>query len=627
MEENILRYLTDKLPQETAENKPINIENVVTSNFLPDMRLYTFDTVSNDGNYLIRYGGYPRTEQYDVGGIDVFTIDAIKKEQPTLSFYTMKINGHGFALRDLHQDENGRFYGIGNYIDESMNSTYYLIIFNNFVQDGYIQIRKFYSAQNMGISATENIIKVIKRDGVGEYYFLSISNNKIYKFKIDVSQGDSLEIYNFNESAYTGTSSEALYIIENSLFYIKSIQNRDNNENIISINEKKLVINIDEPPSGTYNFKNVRTINKGTNILVDSDIRDYKYYETVLVNNGSSYNLSFNIVNLNGSVRTFDTDVTFSGTEDLRIGYSENYMTVVDYTNKILRIFHYDYNDVESMKCFSETENFQGSLNQIQVLKQFNLETIVGLNTRQSLAYSTNIYSEKYTSDPHTNTNFLIPQYLNLYSSEVENVNDNDSIIYSRDAINRFLAGNQLTATFNVPNYLLNDTSIKTERVVGQTNLAISNELDTIQKNRFESLFLTYIQNLSIIDNTNGNNQQNMIASNRLSNSIWNKLDMKDSACLKIRVTDENGDYIIRDIDSITINDTEATLQYYVEGNVKKIEYLSNDLQTVYATYRCDLTVEEYGLLTEDNQELLTEDNRELLGATTNTIEQTIEVV
>jgi hypothetical protein len=622
MKEEILKYFTNKLPQESTEVMPQNIDTTVTSDFLSDMRLYTLDTVSNDGNYFIRYGGYPRTDQYDVGGIDVFTIDSIKKEQPIYSFYNLRINGHGFVVRDLHQDENGRFYGIGNYINENLDAEYYLIIFNNFIQDGYIQIRKFYTQSQMGISANESFSLIVKRENAGEYFIISTSNNKVYKFKIDIVNGNSLETYNYSDlgTLSTGTLERYFNIIDNKLIYLESFNDSDNTK----IEEKKLTINIDEEPTGTYYLRVVHTLNKGNNILLSTTINNFKFYEPILVQSGNNYIFNFNIVDFNGNIKTVNCNTAFNGNETLTVEFDDNYVTLVDRTNNKIKLYYYK-NESEIINFYSG--DFSGTLNQIQILKQYNLSTIIGINSRKSLAFITNLYSIGYSSTPYTNKNFLIPQYLNLYSEEVENVNSNDSIIYSRDAINRFLAGNQLTATFNIPNYLLNDSPIKTERVLGQTNMSINNNLNTIQKNRFESLFYTYIQNLLIIDNTNGNNQQNMTASNRLSNSIWNKLDIENSACLKIRVTDENGDYIIRDIDSITINDTEATLEYYVEGNVKKIEYLSNDLQTVYATYRCDLTVEEYGLLTEDGIELLTEDGIELEGATTNTIEQTINVV
>jgi hypothetical protein len=627
MKEDILKYFTNKLPQESTEVMPQNIKNVVMPDILPTLNFSLGLITTNDGNYVIRFGGDPRVS--GTNRIEVYSVSSLENFQAVYTFSDLKIYGHNFVMSDLKQDEEGRFYSTGYYVDANQDIESYFILYNNFVQDGYIKIRKFYTQSQMGISNQDNIYNVVKRNGSAEYFF--DTTNKLYKFKIDIVQGNSLSVYNYVDDGtltldYFDETSE-VFIIDNNLIKLEVTSSLNSSDIITASQYKKMVIDIDNEPSGTYHLRPIKTTYKGNNIIEDPQIENFKFYEILLTPSGNNYRLTFNIIDFNGNVTTFNTENYFNGTENIVTNFTTNYCSILDRTHQTLDLYYYEIDNSDSLIKFYHENNYSGTFNQVNELKQYNLVTLVGLHNRKSLTITTNLYSQGYSSTPYTNINFLIPQYLNLYSEEVENVNSNDSIIYSRDAINRFLAGNQLTATFNVPNYLLNDSSIKTERVLGQTNLAISNELNTIQKNRFESLFYTYIQNLSIIDNTNGNNQQNMTASNRLSRSIWDKLDIENSACLKIRVTDENGDYIIREIDSITINDTEATLEYYVEGNVKKIEYLSNDLQTVYATFRCDLTVEEYGLLTEDGIELLTEDGIELEGATTNTIEQTIEVV
>ena len=180
----------------------------------------------------------------------------------------------------------------------------------------------------------------------------------------------------------------------------------------------------------------------------------------------------------------------------------------------------------------------------------------------------------------------MIPQYLDLYAKS----NDNSSLVYSRDAINRFLSDNQLTTTFNIPNYLLNNTSINRETVKGQTNQSITDTVKNYTKNRFESLFMTYMYDIQIIDNTNSNKTFNKTGSNRLANSVWNLLDNTNSACLKARLTYENGSQSILNLNTTNILGNTCTINFTVNGNVRKIEYMSNDLQTIYATYRCNLT-------------------------------------
>lgn len=196
-------------------------------------------------------------------------------------------------------------------------------------------------------------------------------------------------------------------------------------------------------------------------------------------------------------------------------------------------------------------------------------------------------YSEGYTTDEaYYNKNFLIPQYLNLYTDP----EDETTLVFSRDISNRFLSGNQLSTVYNVPNYLLNNFDITNEKVFGQTTMVIENNLTQIRKNRFESLYLSYLYSIYVIDNTNEDNLTNMEGSNRIADSVWNTLDYMQSPCNKVRVTYEDESQEIKNLEIGDLSNNSYTYTYQVTGNVKKIEYLSQDEQTVYATFRTDLT-------------------------------------
>lgn len=592
MEEEILKYFTNNLPQESAEIKPSNIESDVMDDVLPSLNFSLGLTVSNDGNYLLRWGGDPRPNGYTT--IEIYTIDSLKNWNYIQSFSDMKIYGHNFMVTNLKQDEDGRFFSTGFYVDSNYNIEDYFILYNNFIQDGFIEIRKFYTYAQMGLPGNAN--GVIKRNGSANYYFYTkfTSNNKIYNFQIDIINGNTMKTYDYVDdgtiSSETFGLSEDFEIVNNNLILQQTITTKDSNDNNLATQYKKLVIDIDKEPTGTYHLKPIRTINRGNNIIIEPQAKNFKFYEVLLIPSDNDYNLLFRIIDLNGNAKTFVTESFFNANDKIIYSFSNNYFSLLNYTSHKLELYYFEENDENSLIKFYEDTNYTGNFSQITELKQFNLICLAGIHNRKSLSFFINVYSRGYSSTPYINKNFLIPQYLNLYADNVENINDNESIIYSRDAINRFLTGNQLTATFNVPNYLLNESIIKTERVLGQTNLAISNDLKTIQKNRFESLFFNYIYNISIIDNMNGNNQQNIIASNRLCSSIWDKLDMTQSSCVKARITKEDLTQEIIDLDTSNIIDNVCTIEFEVTGNVQKIEYISNDLKNVYATYRCNLT-------------------------------------
>lgn len=567
MEENILKYFTGNIEEQNKQIKPVNVENVVTSNFLDN--LIVEDTLtSNDGNYFIRYGSYSK--------IEVFTINSIKNEEKIFDFTNLKFGDSNFTILDLNQDEDGRFYGIGNNGSQS-----FLILLNNFIQDGKCVMRKYYTYSNIGISSNENINKVIKKNGSADYFFYSATVNKVYHFNIDIMQGNSLKTYTFTEQGATaGVIDLKAYIIDNNFIYMKTVSQLYAGQYVNNIIYKKMVIDISQEPSGNDVLQVIRTKPLGNNHQLTAKIFNYKFYEAYLTQVGSESTLNVNIINLNNGITSFSAVYNGDVDEDIEVNYTGNYV-VVCAVNDVLSLYYF----ADKLVLFSEIENFSGRFDKPQVIKKFNLETIVGLNGDTSLVYSTNIYSIGYSSEPYINKNFFIPQYLNIYADS----NDETSIVYSRDAINRYLGGNQLTSTFSVPNNILNNTTINEQIVRGQTNLNITDVTEQIDKNRFENLLLTYMYAITIIDNTNENNIINSIGSNRLSNSIWNTLDCAESSCIKARITYEDLSTEILDLTG-TINDNVCTINYTVNGNARKIEYISSDMQTVYATYRCQLT-------------------------------------
>lgn len=575
MEENLLKYFTNNNTYTNETIKPINIDNGVVSD-LPTMGFVSYSMVTNDGNYFIRYGGRPQTGNYNA--IEVYNNNSLKEGHALYTFSSLTIYGHTFTIRDMKQDEDGRFYAIGQYYDANLSEEIYLILFNNFIQDGYCQIRKFYTTTEMGITEQSLVIlDVIKKEGSADYYMRSQSQNKIYHFKINILEGNSLETYNFTDTTTitTGTYSHNLQIINNNLILMELWNDTSGN-----ISCKKLVIDLDKDVQNSYAIQEILYKSIESNKLISTRINNFKYYVAYLQAFSDGFYLVFEIIDLAGNIKTYIAPETYQWTNDEKASFIENYFTFKQ--GNTLELFYYNLNTIE--KFYSGT--FSGNLTQIQVLKEFNLVNIIGINSQTSLAYSMNVYSIGYSSDSYLNKNFLIPQYLNLYAT----ANDNTSLIYSRDVINRFYFGNQLTTSFNVPNYLLNNVNINEEKVYGQTNLSITDINIQYTKNRFENLYLNYMYTIQIIDNTNQNNLLNIPGSNRLANSVWNILDNTNTACLKARITHEDGSQSILELDTTNISDNTCTINYNVSGSVRKIEYLSNDEETIYATYRCELT-------------------------------------
>lgn len=578
VEELLLKYflgLTYPIPMDIT---PINIDNQTISTTQMAINRKTY--VTPDNAYFIRYGGSPLADGYN--SIDVYDSNALENKTPLYEFNDLLINGHTFEIRDLRQDEDGRFYALGQYIvSDSQPTEWYLILFNNFIQDGECYIRKFYSNTTMGISEP-TINALAKKKGSADYYLYA--NGKIYHYKIDIQLGNSLETYTYTEGGTisSGTFTYQFDIVGDNICLME-LWLDDSIATATAYECKKLLIDTTKEIQSSYTTQSLVYETKGSNVLINTRIDNFNYYVIYLESSGNNYKLKFKKFDIEGNSQAYDTRESLSST-NIHCSIANNYLFT--WNSSKLSIYYFDLNDTNEIYRFLYTD-FTKSFGQPVIMQKFNLVYICGLSSSSEIVYSKNIYSPGYTSlDTGNKPNFMIPQYINIYS----NANDDKSIIFSRDISNRFLAGNQLTVMYNVPNYMLNGNQIKRQDVNSQTNIIVESNKKTISKNRFESLNLSNTYNLYVIDNMNENNIQNQIGSNRIANSVWKALDYRDIACLRLRVTYDDLSQEILELTRSQITGTSYTFTHELTGNIIKLEYLSKDLQTVYATYNCNLT-------------------------------------
>lgn len=612
MEEDLLKYFTGQGNPTTETIKPQN----VSLKYVPCKQIAVNDGLVVNNQYYIRYGGtYSQsTPSNNYAAIEVYTIDTLDKGEALYIFDDLKINGNFLLLEDLHQAEDGRFYGVGMTLSNNDIINEYLIIFNNFIQDGRLKINKYYSKTEMGLTQNDTISKVIKKENSGDYYFLSsgfvetnVAGIFIYHYKIDILEGNKLETYKIkydsnsfmNLNTYTGASKSELKLINDNLVYMGYFKRTDTET---PYREEYHSIVLKEPKEDEiYQTKIIKTINIDYSTNLRTIIEDYLFKSLVLIKEQTpgeepQYILRLYIVDLDGNTiiiypnpQDFP-DLVFDS-PDIPLRLKGNYLIVPD--GSTAKFYYFDFMNISLdptqytyfIKFYEAS--FSGYFLNLQILKKYNLISLIGYGGSGGtiLSYEKNIFSDGYSSMPYYNNNFMVPQYLNLYSG-----NDESSLMFSRDVSNRFVAGNQITTTFNIPNYLLNEETIKREKVNSQTNLTIEDDMKDYSKNRFESLYMTYIYNMYVKDNTNNDNLINQEGSNRVADSIWNRLDYQASPLSKARITYENQTQEIINIGIPTLNGNIATYNFNVEGNIIKIEYMSNDENTIYATYRCNLT-------------------------------------
>lgn len=573
VKQKVLSQLVNSLTPETSIVQPINIdvENVNVNRIIQAGTM-----VTNDENYFIRYGGFSTSGSYNA--IEVYSLDSIKKNQAVYIFDNITIQSRNIQIRDLKQDEDGRFYGIGRAYDGT-NYYNYLIIFNNFIQDGNIKINKYYSASTIGVTDGINVFtKVAKKDGV---YFLA-GGNRLIRFEINVLEGNQTSIATIIDG---GTITSGNYTIQINIFKDKLIFTKLWETEDYQYEYTKAIVNINEEMPLSITLNRIKYLSLDSTSYIPGATNEP--YEAIIPLLNATH-IQFNRIDLNGEV-TIKTNLvrTFNDNSSLNAYFKGNFASLTDGNN--LYLFYFDDSIYQSNLIEFYNGAFSNYYSNTQILKQNNIINLIGTavdGTQQSIVAIKNVYSPNVTSSAYYDKKFCIPYYLNLYS----NSNDNTSLIFSRDATTRFYSGNQITSTFIVPNYLLNDGVIKKASVYGQTNYLLNNVIKDYQKNQFESLYFNFIYNLNVIDNTNNLNTLNQNGSNRISNSLWNKLDVSDTRLTKARITYEDLSTEIINLTIPTVTGTSVTFSYNVSGNITKIEYLSNDESVVYATFRTNLT-------------------------------------
>lgn len=573
VQEKILSQFVNDLTPETSIIRPVNVD--FTS--LNVERMNQYETmITNDKKYFIRYGGFLTSGSYNA--IEIYSIDSMDDNAAVYVFDNIVVDNKKIQLTDLKQDSDGRFYGVGRYFDGTNNYTY-MVIFNNFIQDGVLKVNKYYSSAQIGVSlsSSEYFRKITKKDNSG-IYFLS-TNLQLIRFEINILEGNQTSVASI---VYGGGLTD--YSVKSQLNVL--------GENVIltflastddyKFEYTKAIINLNEelPQIVTLQSIYARTLNANTYV---NDGNIFKYNITIPYVEPTQLGFKIEHVDLNGKVTTL-TAVTSTSLGDSYIYLKDMYAILA--TDTMIEVYYADYQNYTLIPFYRA--NISNGLSKAQIINQYNVSAIFGVSggVNPKISCIKNIYSSNVTSSPYYNKTFCLPYYLNVYSD----ISNNKSLLFSRDATARFYSGNQITSTFIIPNYLLNDGNMKMANVYGKTNYLLNSEIKDFEKNRFESLYFNFIYNLNVIDNTNALNTLNQIGSNKVANGLWKAFDNYDLRLRKARITYEDLSTEIINLNIPTVTGNSVTFNFEVTGNAIKIEYLSNDESVVYATFKTNLT-------------------------------------
>ena len=217
------------------------------------------------------------------------------------------------------------------------------------------------------------------------------------------------------------------------------------------------------------------------------------------------------------------------------------------------------------------------------VSKLYNLSTYHLAGSRSSTLVSVKqIFNPlNYNFDDYQDINSLVPNSVWLYN--------NDEIIFARNLYNRTINGNTTVATVEIPNLMLNDIDIEQQDLLGGTNGTLITNIDTIQKNIYEDLFINFYNTLTMQNQNTQDYVNNLVGATRLNSSISQVMDYSNTKIGKLKVNYSDNTNNIKALSPATrISQFVYQFSFFVyvptEKNVISIELMSEDENTTYQT-------------------------------------------
>ena len=625
----VLKYLTGNLEQNTGVNEPQFSEYEITTT---NTRQQIATELNTDiTNILIR--GNLSANQYNEVLLYGKNTDTNK---PFIAVFNAKMillqliqtyaSGNDlFDTYSMQIDENGSIYGLSQ---DTSGSTYTLrvILFNNIFlsnvnSDSYsVELKKTYIVPSTnGFHCINTAPKDIIKKAAGEaiYYITGYGNGnytytQVMIFQINVESSNTWNLYSMGSNVYYAQSRFSVLINkagDNYVYYAYGLDVLNNRYVVYSLSNSGTATNINTiniTNSMSYTTSQILALNSNTIYASISDNVEHINYLYKVVGNtlqliestigyqggGEIWNPAiYYLQNINGTVFVtkyapfrFGVQIFFGMLQDTTIYYKQEgqQSSVTD-----------NLTNFSNINAYSDTYiNNQYNLYNIYINSDYNNEEETYALNKLTLIYN-QFY---YNGVEYENTNSLIPEYSNLYD-------ENGNIIFSRNLYNLSINGNTTISTIEIPNTMLNNTTIAQKNLISETNSIMNNDTTTLTKNIYENVDINFFNTLVMKNSNNPNNEIiNNIGSSRLNNSVSETNDYSDVIANKIRINYEDGTNAVQKIGIPTITNNVATytITIYVHKEITNIEIISNDESTSYQTIIGVFEINKFYTLTQN---------------------------
>lgn len=392
-----------------------------------------------------------------------------------------------------------------------------------------------------GISDSNNVIQYTNKGEFKATFYPTISSSKVYLLEDNIGNASTKRL-----------RTTSGYIVSPTKFYMTTGAFIEGTGTLVP---DKLIPSTIEYDNGT-----ITNMGLDLNYATAEASEDYvvMFSETLLINNSL---FVINYINEDNTINYPKYDITVNLILD-EYNYARKFITNVLYSD----LLEFNVIDITNMYNLFKVN---------AVVNSFDAGT--------SLLFNTNIIynSNNFNGPEYSNTNAIDPKQIWLYD-------ENGNIIFARNLYNKTLYNNVMEATLEVPNTMLNDTTISTQKLISETNYIMNENEGDITKNIYETLYINFFNTILMQNRNTINYIDNIVGSTRLNRSISDTNDYDEAKITKFRVNYQNGTSYIGNITSSTIANGIADIQFQLTpiSDILNIEIISNDESTTYQTIR-----------------------------------------
>lgn len=633
--ENVLKYLTNNLLDQTGTQEPIyrsitaENSNLYTNvhNYYQSLVVYIDFIPSKDNqttNYSILAVNGQLIGQSDVSGAlfilddEYNVVDYITHYQLGNSTYIIPI------ISCINVDDNGNYYLVAGGNILALNNIAVKPVGSNThkaICSGKYDISQF--------ATWDNITRVYRNSNADEYLVVGVNNDNSIRCGVyDVNNPDysnyyysqaligldttykmfsnSYNVYWDNDGevqiqivAYSDTGKH-LYLFEKQpdKKYFKQtelLQSELVNENDIFNNfdfvfySNKIGIYVESfihehtnPITGdvfyTYPYRIYKVdIENNTTTLLKTDI----FQSASLVSSGK---LCFQIWFIRKDNKVFYYDFGLIGGTN----HFSAYIGVVDVENETAF-------EEQTLGTFDESVFLYAWLYP-NIIDDFNNATIKLVNQTKLFTANITWNPSAYTGLPYESIGSLVPQYATIED-------ENEIELFDRNLYNLTAYSNGYNATIQIPNNYLNGVQLANANLYSQNNnLLVGNPINTT-KNQYEEVFVNFINRFNVLDE----NEFNIDASSGLVNAMLTKSATGHLGKIKINYNDNTSEIKILGTSDLVYTQlasgvkTTLKIVVYASKLIDNIELISEDETISYSTIDCgDMELNKYYLITQD---------------------------